>query len=137
MKNLLISYHVLRQEAEAYLAERAWVGTIYCGQLYYDKVAVIEQTDDFRFRAAAPKNLTAEQVFCDIIENSDGEQFHMEHPDGSEVDHNKFKFKCTIKKVSFKFGGVEKKVTEVDFEGYHCDLQLSREDTLHNVEVIE
>lgn len=125
------------QEAEAFLAENCWVGVIYSGTNSYDQVDTFEFDEDmYKCRAAAPKKLTAKEIFCDITENSNGSQFYMESPCGDKVGHISFIFKCTIRTVRYKYdGSVEIKTT--DFEGTYRDLKLSREDTLHNVEVIE
>lgn len=134
----LVSYHVLIQEAENYLKERAWTGKIYNGGLaQYKHVGTFNHNDDFdECRAAAPKNITAIEVFEDITENSNGEQFYMEHPDGTVLEHNSFNFRCVIEKVSFNSEG-NKIVTRVRFKGNHNDLKLSREDKLYNVKVMD
>ena len=133
----LKKYYVLRQEAEDYLAENAWLGIIFSGEEYYNKVETFAHSVDLdKCRAAAPKILTAEELFCDITENSNGSQFFLRHPDGSEVAHNSFKFKCTVKKVRFRFDGT-KTEEETIFEGTYNTLELSREDTLHNVEIVK
>lgn len=137
MKKVMISYMKLLQKAENYLAQKCWVGIIYSGLHQYSNVVEFDYDDDYtKCRAAALKNLTAIELFCDITENSNGEQFHMEHPNGRVVQHDSFRFKCTIKKVTFEIGKPKPTITEVEFKGYHRDLRLSREDTLHNVEVI-
>lgn len=134
----LVSYHVLIQEAENYLKERAWTGKIYNGGLaQYKHVGTFNHNDDFdECRAAAPKNITAQQIFVDITENSNGGSFLMEHPSGSVVDHMSFNFKCKVKRVKF-ISGTETQITEESFKGNYRTLKLSREDKIYNVEIIK
>lgn len=78
-------------------------------------------------RIAADPSLSPQKVFSEIIENTNGAEFEIKHPNGTRINHTTFKFECII---NFDDGSSK------NFLGYWEDLDPYY-DTLSNVKVVD
>lgn len=107
-------YKQLLKNAEEYLSASCYKGVVYSSKTNFKNVSTFSP-DNYVCRVAADISMTAEEVFEEIMQGTDGAQFYMKHPDGSEVMHNSFRFACTI---------TEEDGTSREFKGCWRDLKL-------------